>query len=330
MFEVRSFTRVEYLAENLLTNFGISFFKAITVNFHEISYRSGSNQPSKFDVKISDVQFGGALSFVQAFEQYFKSLLGDAFRLKVFPTAVNIGYTLPIPAIKTPTFNFFNLTFNIDFWLHFDKKPMEFIFSLAKPESKFTIVGGIYAGFGYFSVAAEAVRGITAMEVALEFGGYYGLSLGPLRGEVKMAVGLFYRKDTSGVIIEGYFICEGRAKLWFVMISVRFYMGVRSQGSYVEGRCTVTYSVRLGRFFKKSFTASYYKKVAGAAPANNQRNNQQSERTIVKYAELGNHNKLSSVQKSNFLSNDYYNQYERIVEEMDLNEWQEFINSYID
>lgn len=334
-YDIQSFppvlTRMDYTAENVLSNFGISFFKAITVSFHEVSFRSGSNQPSKFNVKIGDVKFGGALSFVQAFESYFKSLLGDAFRLKLFPTAVNIGYTLPIPDIKTPSFNFFNLTFNVDFWLYFDKRPMEFIFSLARPDRKFGIVAGIYAGFGYFSLTAEPKRGITAMEVALEFGGYFGLSLGPLRGEVKLAVGLFYRKDRTGVIIEGYFICEGRAKLWFMMISVRFYMGVRSQGNYVEGRCTVTYSIRFSRFFKRSFTASYYKKLAGAAPANNQRNQEQNDRAIAKYVEPeGSNRNLSAAQKNNFLSLDYYNQYQREVREMDLGEWREFMNSFID
>ena len=279
--------RIEAVAENRLSNFGLSLMKAMTVNFNEVSFIAGTNRPAKFDVKIRDVQFAGALSFVQAFESWLKSLMGDAFRLQLQPTFVNIGYTLPIPDIKTPSFNFFNLTLNFDFFLHFDKKPMQLGFSLARRDSKFGLTAGIYAGFGFFSIVAEPKRGITEMEIGLEFGGYYGLSLGPLRGEVKLVVGLYYKKDASGVVIEGYFLCEGRVKLWFVMITARFYMGVRSQGGYVEGRCTVTYEISLGRFFQKSFTATYYKKLAGATPGNNNSGSSNKSMRSVAYARNG-------------------------------------------
>ncbi len=261
---------IEYRAENRLTNFGIGLMKAITINFNEVSFVVATNQSVKFDVQIRDVQFAGAFSFVQAFESWLRTLLGNAFRINLQPTGVNIGYTLPIPDIKTPSFNFFNLTLNFDFWLSFIRKPMLLGFSFATKDNKFGISVGIFAGFGFFSIQAEPKKGITNLEVGLEFGGYFGLSLGPLRGEVKLVVGLYYKKDSTGVLIEGYFLCEGRVKLWFIMITARFYMGVRSQGGYVEGRCTATFEVSLGAFFKLSFTATYYKKIAGSSPGNNQ------------------------------------------------------------
>jgi hypothetical protein len=293
--------------------------KAMTISFDEVSFTAGTNRDSKFDVKIRDVEFTGAFSFVQALQSWLKSLMGDAFRLKLLPTSVNIGYTLPIPDIKTPGFNFFNLTLNFDFWLHFNKKPMQLGFSLARQDNKFGVSVGIYAGFGFFSLIAEPRNGITEIEVGLEFGGYYGLTIGPLRGEVKLVVGLYYKKTRSEVIIEGYFLCEGRVQLWFIMINARFYMGVRSQGNYVEGRCTVSYEIRLGCFFKLSFQASYYKKIAGASPGNNGGGSSMA-RSL---------NAFDSVNvNDNAEQEEIINPVKRNVKRLTRRDWEEFINSY--
>ncbi len=259
-------SKVDVRAENRLRNFGISLMKSMTIGFSEASFVVGTDEKPKFDVKIRGVEFSGALSFVQAFESWLQSMLGDAFRLKLMYDRVNIGYTLPIPDIKTPSFSFFNLTLNFDFFLYFDKRPLQLAFSLARRDNKFGIAVGAYAGFGYFSLIAEPKRGLVGIEIGLEYGGYFGLSIGPLRGEVKLVVGLYYEnKKDSGVVIEGYILCEGRVLLWIVTLTVRYYMGVTSQGGYVEGRCTVTHEVKLGAFFKRSFTVTYYKKIAGAS-----------------------------------------------------------------
>jgi hypothetical protein len=333
-------SRIETLAENRLTNFGLSVFSLMKISFDEVSFVAGTNRKPVFDVKIRDVQFEGALSFVQAFEAWLTSLLGDAFRLRIQPTNVNIGYTLPIPSITTPGFNFFNLTLNFDFWLHFDNKPLQLGFSLARKDNKFGMTVGIYAGFGFFAMIAEPKRGITSIEIGFEFGGYFGLSLGPLRGEVKMVVGLYYKKDDSGVIIEGYFLCEGRVQLWFVMINARFYMGVRSQNNYVEGRCTVSYEIKLGCFFKLSFQASYYKKLAGATPGNDGNGNANAQRAQLSnfngtsLAELAANNVAFKGKKANELSQILWNEsqgtVQRKVKPVSKTDWANYINSYID
>ncbi|UAY53244.1 coiled-coil domain-containing protein [Ferruginibacter albus] len=324
-------SKVETLAENKLNNFGLSLFRSMIINFNEVSFSAGTNQKPKFEVKIRDVQFAGALSFVQAFESWLQSLMGDAFRLKIQPTNVNIGYTLPIPSIKTPGFNFFNLTLNFDFWLYFDNKPLQLGFSLARKDDKFGMAVGIYAGFGFFGLIAEPKRGITEIEIGFEFGGYFGLSLGPLRGEVKLVVGLYYKKDDTGITIEGYFLCEGRVQLWFVMINARFYMGIKSQNNYVEGRCTVSYEIKLGCFFKLSFQASYYKKIAGATPGNDASDGNQQNAQLVSHAAM-----LLPVDKRrglvNMDSTDSLNRSQntikRTVIPLSKKEWLDYLQSY--
>lgn len=331
-------SKIHSHAENRLSNFGISLLKAVIVNFNEVSFVSATNQKPKFVVKVRDVQFAGAFSFVQALESLFKDLLGDNFTIRINPMNVSIQYLLQIPYVGAPAFGFKDIVFRILYTLHFDSRPMELGVGIGAPENRTKLSVGIYTGLFYFLVVGNPKEGITTIEISIEFGGYFGLSLGPLRGEVKLVVGLYYRKDPTGVIIEGYFLCEGNVRLWFVMITARFYMGVRSQGSYIEGRCTVSYEIRLGRFFKRSFSATYYKKVAGASPGNQQGSQQAySQRALAKDNLIkGNVAALApAAQKVAVLRNEVAEMLlshpvVRKIKPLTFNEWEMFINSYKD
>ena len=148
--------------------------------------------------------------------------------------------------------------------IHFDRKPLRLTFDLAQPEKKATIAAGIYGGCFYCSMTLEPKRGLVAIEMALEMGAYIGISFGPFKGYVRFMAGLFYKKDDQGVVLEGYLVAEGLLSVWIISVCARLYLGVRSQNSYVEGFCVASYTVKVG-FIKKTFTATYTKRVAGAA-----------------------------------------------------------------
>lgn len=316
--------KIEAIAENRLSNFGISLLKAIIINFNEVSFFAGTNQKPKFEVKIRDVQFAGAFSFVQALESLFKQLLGDNFSVRISPQNVEVEYLLPIPYVGAPSFGFKNILFRVLYTLYFDKKPMELGVGIGSPANRTILSVGVYTGFFYFIVIGNPKQGITTIEVSIEFGGYFGLSLGPLRGEVKLAVGLYYRKDLTGVIMEGYFLCLGSVKLWCFSVTARFYMGVRSNGNYVEGRCTVTYKIKISRFFTRSFSATYYKKLAGATPGNNQSGSNLESLKLFNTAS-------TSQEKKDYLKlNAITNPKKREVIPLNEVQWEKFLNSYID
>lgn len=254
--------KIETYSENRITNFGISVFSIFTVIFSEASFIAGSDHSTHFNIKIREVQFDGALSFVQKLQEFLKTL-DTGLVLDLEPDHVALGYCLPIPDIQAPGFAFFNLTLTFDFRLYFDKRPMQLGFSFATAEKKFGIAVYIYAGFGFFTIVAEPKRGIVSIDAALEAGVWAGFSLGPIHGEVKLAFGFRYTKGDFGVRLEGYFVVEGRLSIWIIEVSARIYLGIISQNSYVEGSCIVTYSVKLG-FFKKSFSGTFHKKIAGA------------------------------------------------------------------
>lgn len=264
--------KITTYSENKLTNFGIGFFNILTVGFSEAVFTAGSERSTHFSIKIKDVKFDGALSFVQKFESWLKTL-GKGLILRLESNYVMLGYSLAIPSINTPSFSFFNLSLNFDIRIYFDKRPMRFGFSFARLDSKFGIAAGVYAGFGYFGLVGELKRGIVEIDCALEAGAWKGISIGPMSGEVKLAFGFRYTKNDFGVRLEGYIVAEGRLTVWIIEVSQRIYIGVVSENSYVEGICSVTYSAKIG-FIRKSFTGTFRQKISGAKSNNNMQNAQ--------------------------------------------------------
>lgn len=254
--------KIDTYAENSLTNFSLTFLSALTVDFAHLNFVTGSSVKTNMNVSIRDVKFDGALSFVQKLEELMGGL-GDGFSLSIQPSSVGIGYTSPVFSISTPGFVFSNISISVMLQIFFDRRPMELTFMLAKPEAKATIAAGIYGGGFYCALTAQPKNGLKSIEMALEMGALLGIQLGPIKGEVRFMIGLFFRKDDTGVILEGYFIAEGVLSVWIINVSARLYMYVRSQNSCVTGGCKATYSAKLG-LIKKSFSGSYSKKLAGA------------------------------------------------------------------
>lgn|GEM_PF-5525072 len=326
--------RVVFYSENRFTNFGIGFFNILTIGFNEITFTAGSDHSSHFDVKIKDVKFDGALSFVQKFESFLKTM-GKGLILKLEADHLALGYCLPIPSIQTPAFSFFNLSLNFDLRVYFDKRPLRFGFSLATAESKFGIAATIYAGFGFFGIVADPKHGIVEIECALEAGVWAGIQIGPISGEVKLAFGFYYRKNEFGVRLEGYIVAEGHLSVWILEIYARVYLGVISENSVVEGECTVTVNVKLG-FISKSFSGSFHRRIAGAQGNNNEqvKDNIKNDLTKNLFTWYEGNNLLFSKDNKEMMNhlneslNDLSNEFEDETYAVSENEWREFIESY--
>lgn len=306
---------IDTYSENTLTNFGVTFLSVITVHFTKLKFVAGSGVPTSVSVQIASVTFDGALSFIQQLQDLLGNL-GDGFGISINPDSVAIMYNSPTFSIGSPGFTFSNISFGVILRIFFDQKPVQLTFSLARADSKAVIAVSIYGGCFFCALTMEAKRGIVGIEMAMEMGAYVGISLGPIKGEVKFMVGLYYKKDDSGVLMEGYFIAEGTLSVWVLSVSARLYMYVRSQNSTVTGGCTASYSVKLG-FIKKSFSGSYSKTIAGAE--NNSSGNRFSPSTI---SELRQYHSLKNAQPdeidlSDIFEDDHY-------QVMNKQEWSSF------
>ncbi len=269
-FNIKSFppkfNGMETFSYSKLSNFSINVLKLITVEFDNISFEAGSAVKEKFDVAVRNVKFQGPLNFVGILQQYLKSL-DKGLRLDISAQGAVLGYDMPLPDVTGGTFNFINIKLSMTMLLPFKANvPMRFIFGFNNPQDKFLISVGIFGGRGCFQLEVEPERGIVAIVLVLEFGGVLFLGLGAAKGYAYLFAGIYIRKEKGGeVTLRGYVVCGGVLDiLGIITVSMTFNMGLESKGEYLKGSCSLTYTIKICKFIKKSITVTIEKRIHGA------------------------------------------------------------------
>ncbi|WP_018615936.1 hypothetical protein [Segetibacter koreensis] len=273
----------EYYAYTQLNNFSVGVIiggtEVLTVMFDQFKITSAPNQPKKTDVSITDVKLGGPLEFIADLAKKFMAP-GNGMRIKPGPRSLSVDYTIALPSISAPAFNFRNLQMVIGVNIPYDPstlKAISFTFGVNKPEDKFLVSAGTYGGRGHFMLRATP-KGIEQIDIAIELGAYASIDLGIGRGEVFLFFGFWFvcGKDDGGqnlIKAVAYIICSGSATvLGFISIGVSVLIALtyikRGQAALFYGEAVVTYSVKIA-FFKKEFSIRYYKEIAGSSNGNN-------------------------------------------------------------
>ncbi|CAN5753971.1 hypothetical protein BH10BAC3_BH10BAC3_12070 [soil metagenome] len=272
----------EYFSYTQLNNFSVGVViggtEVLTITFEQFKITSSSSQPKKTDVSITDVKLGGPLEFIADLAKKFMAP-GNGMRIKPGPKNLTVDYTIALPDIKAPAFNFRNLQLVIGVNIPYDPstlKAISFTFGVNKPEDKFLVSAGTYGGRGHFQLRATP-KGIEQIDVAIELGAYASIDLGIGKGEVFLFFGFWFitGKDEGQNYIKAvaYVICAGSATvLGFITIGVSVLIALtyikRGSASLFYGEAVVTYSVKIA-FFKKEFSIRYYKEIAGSSKGNN-------------------------------------------------------------
>lgn len=276
----------EYYAYTQLNNFSVGVViggtEVLTVTFEQFKIVSAPNHPKKTDVSITDVKLGGPLEFIADLAKKFMAP-GNGMRVMPGPRNLTVDYTIALPDIKAPAFNFRNLQLVIGVNIPYDPstlKAISFSFGVNKPEDKFLVSAGIYGGRGHFQLRATP-KGIEQIDVAIELGAYASLDLGIGKGEVFLFFGFWFitGKDENNMNLikaVAYVICAGSATvLGFITIGVSVLIALtyikRGEASLFYGEAVVTYSVKIA-FFKKEFSIRYYKEIAGSSKGNGSAN----------------------------------------------------------
>jgi hypothetical protein len=273
----------EYHAYTQLNNFSVGVViggtEVLTITFEQFKITSSPNQPKKTDVSITDVKLGGPLEFIAELAKRFMAP-GNGMRIKPGPRSLTVDYTIVLPDIKAPAFNFRNLQLVIGVNIPYDPstlKAISFMIGVNKPEDKFLVSAGTYGGRGHFQIRATP-KGIEQIDIAIELGAYASIDLGIGKGEVFLFFGFWFvtgKDDTGQNFIKAvaYVICAGSATvLGFITIGVSVLIALtyikRGGESLFYGEAVVTYSVKIA-FFKKEFSLRYYKEIAGSSKGNN-------------------------------------------------------------
>jgi hypothetical protein len=260
-------SKQSYLTDSALTDFKIGLMQFLYIDFERVRFKTGSDVKDDFTVRIRDVQFAGMLSFVQAFQQYLKSI-NDNLVFDISSSGVSVGYGFAIPDFPAGYFNFFNLSFTGLLTLPFDpKKSLQLKFGIGSELSKFGItVCGIFGGQGYFNITAETGRGVVGMELVLEFGAIFNLNLGFVaNGTAYLVGGIYIRKYYDSFHLKGYILAVGRFSIiGLFSANLSFYLGLEYDGEVLKGVCQVTASKRFTRFFEISVSVQMEKTISGA------------------------------------------------------------------
>jgi hypothetical protein len=268
----------KYFALTYLNNFSIGIYSGnseiLSVLFDSFKVISSYDKPKKFEVKIDEVKFGGALEFIA---DLAKNICMPADGLLVRPSkkGVVVEYAVPLPNIDGGVMKFKNLNLTAQVNIPFeksDKNKIQFTFGINRPEQKFLVASGMYGGGGHFLLTASPT-GIEAIDFSLEMGAYLEINLGIVKGQAYMFFGLWFitertESNQNRLKAVAYLLCVGNATVFgFITISVRLMLALTyiKEGPTTKlfGEASVVYSVQVA-FFKKSFTIHYYKEIIGA------------------------------------------------------------------
>lgn len=256
-----------------LRKFRINLFGVIEIVLDHVTFIARPGQKPDVDVAVTDVNFLGALGFVQKITDYL-SLGGfaDPPAIDVSAAGIAIGYTLAIPAITVGVFSLQNLRLGAAITLPFDGTPLRARFALSARDDPFTITVMIFGGGGFFAIAV-GLDGVEGLELLLEFGGNWALDFGVASGGVHAMAGIYIRLDgpSDTTSLTGYVRAGGQLSvLGIVSVSLEFYLGLtyeESGGSRrAWGEASMTFEVEV-LFFSVGFTAAVRREFSGSSTA---------------------------------------------------------------
>jgi len=267
----------QFYSSTALTDFSVGIFDdRLLVSFDKLEMLTNNEVKNKVSVKISDVQFQKELAFLQALSKNIQ-IPGTGIVLNITPEQISAEYAYTFPSINGGAFTMANLKFRVGVIIPLSigssksTTPIIAMFGINGPDDKFVVAAGIYGGRGHF-VIETTPKYLRQIDTGIEFGGYFGLDLTIAKGEAFLMAGIrfvYTRDDIGATTIDFYctLSCGGSVTVFgFITISVLFMLILHYQqyqgSSSLYGIASVSYSIKIG-FFKKSFTLSYTKRLAG-------------------------------------------------------------------
>jgi hypothetical protein len=181
-----------------ITIFGDGGAGFIELTFTTVTLNAQTGQKPSVTPQLSNVQFVGALSFVNQLEELI-SFTGDGSGLHVYVDGAGIhaDLSLTIPPVGLGLFTISGISFGAALDLPLDGvSPAVFTFNFASQADPFTIAGGIFGGGGYF-VIAIGTKDVQMIQVSFDFGAVVSLDLGLASGQASLTAGITYSYQTS-------------------------------------------------------------------------------------------------------------------------------------
>ncbi|MGW6194643.1 hypothetical protein ACWF0M_00715 [Kribbella sp. NPDC055110] len=194
------------------------------------------------------VEFGDSLKMVQRLAE---DIVGFASGcpIEVTPQGIGAQYVVTPGDIGVGVFSLRNLSLSARVWIPFVDGPATVRFAFGEVDAPFTVGVGIFGGGGHVGITGSS-RGDIDVDVSLEFGGNFDISVAVASGRVFAMGGIAF---VMGKVNEigGYLRCGGHLEILdLVGVSVEFRVGLRytysaASGGTLSGSASVTVGVEL-------------------------------------------------------------------------------------
>jgi hypothetical protein len=251
------------------SNFGLTFFNAISVIFTSISFEMHADGSKEFKPHIGNISFSGPLTFVNGI-QTLLSGLGDEYGidLKISPERVSVSQRLSFPPGDEPkVINIGPASISNLFFTWGVKIPIlgrdtiSVTASLASRETPMTISVGIYGGRCYVLTEAN-VHGLRHLELSTDYGGVFQAEWGGIaKGSCSLTAGFFYSISNSPICkksnISFYAFVQFSGQLRIasifsastnVMVALGFKGGCDSDVIFGLAKCSVSFKIIFKKF----------------------------------------------------------------------------------
>ena len=253
-----------------LTNFTLdligSFTSFIKLHFERVEFTASSSKKPDINVVISEIEFVGVLSFVQALKQVIPlDGFSDPPAIEVDAEGIRGGFSLALPNIAFGVFSLTNLSLGAGFSIPFVGKPLSVRFNFCERESPFHLTVSMFGGGGFFAITVDP-HDVQILEAALEFGAELSIDFGVASGGVSIMAGVYYRMESGDASLTGYFRLYGEVSvLGIISASIELYLKLRYEFS--SGKCVgkATLTIEVSVFmFSVSVSITCERKFAGS------------------------------------------------------------------
>jgi hypothetical protein len=237
-------------------------------------FTASSGAKSNIQVNVGQPTFAGALSFVNALEQFLSDIGGSGVSIDVQPAQISASLSLALPSVGVGVFNLENLALSASVVIPFLGGATIATFAFCSQEQPFSLTVMCFGGGGYLLVAA----GLTSLEsltASFDFEGQFSLDLTVASGGVSVIAGITFSyaaapaapPATAGATLTGFVRITGDVEVLGILsisLEVQLSLSYNSLDNTATGTATMTVSISLC-FFSTSVSITVQKSFAGSS-----------------------------------------------------------------
>jgi hypothetical protein len=244
-----------YDVEGSLDEFVISLIPGSTfiqIPFNGFKFSAKSGSKTKVDPSVGQVQFAGALSFVNTLEQFLQDLGGSGLSISITPTEVDASFALSLPEIAVGVFTLSGIAFGTGVTIPFFGDPALMTFTFASQDNPFTLTVCMFGGGGFLALGL-GFSGVQTVQASFQFEGNFSLDIYIASGSITLAAGVYYAygdptSPSPGTTLTGFVKLKGSLQILIFTASIELdltltYTDTPTTPNSVTGTATLKISV---------------------------------------------------------------------------------------